>query len=185
MANIGRFTFSIRTGVPEDCLHLLIDQYDALLKSEHFKQSIIPDVVIRFGAQPVSKPLSLYLKEVQPEIYIAVDEDPIVQGLVRGCDAPCSFRAQVFWKELSNIQENEALINWTEANKIATTHVEQYIQEQHDEGALLECYSIICLMGVISFQVAVCQFGMSILSSIKQVKTFRFMLIEEQMELMV
>ncbi|MGB3260553.1 2-succinyl-5-enolpyruvyl-6-hydroxy-3-cyclohexene-1-carboxylic-acid synthase [Paenisporosarcina sp.] len=126
----------LRTGVPKDCLHLLIDQYDALLKSEHFKQTVIPDVVIRFGAQPVSKPLSLYLKEVQPEIYIAVDEDPMFRDSLGVVTHHVHSVAKVFWKELSNIHENEALINWTEANKIATTHVEEYIQEQHDEGAL-------------------------------------------------
>lgn len=126
----------LRTGVPKECQHLLIDQYDALLKSEHFKQSIVPDVVIRFGAQPVSKPLSLFLKDVQPEIYIAVDEDPLFRDSLGVVTHHVHSEAQALWKELSNIQENEALPKWTEANTIATKHVERYINEQHDEGAL-------------------------------------------------
>ena len=41
-----------------------------------FKEKAVPDTVIRFGAQPVSKPLSLYLKKVRPATVIAVDESP-------------------------------------------------------------------------------------------------------------
>ena len=55
---------------------LCIDHYDAILKSESFKEKAVPDTVIRFGAQPVSKPLSLYLKKVRPATVIAVDESP-------------------------------------------------------------------------------------------------------------
>ncbi|KAA0964789.1 2-succinyl-5-enolpyruvyl-6-hydroxy-3-cyclohexene-1-carboxylic-acid synthase [Sporosarcina sp. ANT_H38] len=67
---------NLRTEVPEQCLALCIDHYDALLKSDVFKEKAAPDTVIRFGAQPVAKPLSLYLKKVRPATVIAVDESP-------------------------------------------------------------------------------------------------------------
>ncbi|QED49065.1 2-succinyl-5-enolpyruvyl-6-hydroxy-3-cyclohexene-1-carboxylic-acid synthase [Cytobacillus dafuensis] len=41
----------------------IIDTYDTFLKNEKAKQFLKPDVVIRFGAVPVSKPLTIFLKE--------------------------------------------------------------------------------------------------------------------------
>ncbi|MDZ5472627.1 2-succinyl-5-enolpyruvyl-6-hydroxy-3-cyclohexene-1-carboxylic-acid synthase [Bacillus sp. 31A1R] len=41
----------------------IIDTYDTFLKNEHAKTSLKPDIIIRFGTMPVSKPLSIFLKE--------------------------------------------------------------------------------------------------------------------------
>ena len=125
----------LRSNVPEDCQHLLIDQYDAVLKSEHFKKAVHPDVVIRFGTQPVSKPLSLYLKAIRPHVYITVDEDPAYRDSLGAVTQHIHTVPQVFWKEIKNSQRNETLSLWTYANAIATKHIESYILTQQDEGA--------------------------------------------------
>ncbi len=125
----------LRTGVPEDCQHLLIDQYDAILKSEYFTKAVSSDVVIRFGAQPVSKPLSLFLKAFKPETYIVVDEDPLYRDSLGVVTQHVHSIPEVFWKEVLNCQTNEILNIWTEANSIAKYHIERHIQEQQDEGA--------------------------------------------------
>ncbi|WP_432360140.1 2-succinyl-5-enolpyruvyl-6-hydroxy-3-cyclohexene-1-carboxylic-acid synthase [Sporosarcina sp. UB5] len=67
---------NLRSEVPHDCRSLCIVHYDALLKSETFQAKVVPNTVIRFGAQPVSKPLSLFLKHYRPSVFIAVDESP-------------------------------------------------------------------------------------------------------------
>ncbi|MER2090119.1 MAG: 2-succinyl-5-enolpyruvyl-6-hydroxy-3-cyclohexene-1-carboxylic-acid synthase [Sporosarcina sp.] len=67
---------NLRAEVPEECMPLCIDHYDAILKSDVFTEKAVPDTVIRFGAQPVAKPLSLFLKKVRPATVIAVDESP-------------------------------------------------------------------------------------------------------------
>ena len=54
---------NLRPKVPTNCVPLCIDQYDAILKSELFKEKAMPDTVIRFGAQPVSKPFSLLFEK--------------------------------------------------------------------------------------------------------------------------
>ena len=41
---------------------LVIDSYDAFLRDEETAEALAPDVVLRFGATPVSKPLLLYLQ---------------------------------------------------------------------------------------------------------------------------
>ena len=67
----------LRGNVPNDCADFVIDQYDALLKNSTFKQVAAADTVIRFGAQPVSKPLMQFLSNVQPKTYLVIDEDPM------------------------------------------------------------------------------------------------------------
>ncbi|HSO58606.1 MAG TPA: 2-succinyl-5-enolpyruvyl-6-hydroxy-3-cyclohexene-1-carboxylic-acid synthase [Paenisporosarcina sp.] len=125
----------LRTEVPEECKHLLIDQYDALLKSENFKKAISPELVVRFGAQPVSKPLSLFLKEYQPESYIVIDEDPLFRDSLGVVTHHIQSIPQVFWSEELFVPTNETLTIWTQANSIATEYIERYIDEQQDEGA--------------------------------------------------
>lgn len=41
---------------------LIIDSYDAFLRDEETSEALAPEVVLRFGATPVSKPLLLYLE---------------------------------------------------------------------------------------------------------------------------
>lgn len=51
----------------------IIECYDAILKDETIAQHLLPEVVIRFGAMPVSKPLSLTLKRDPSIMQIVVD----------------------------------------------------------------------------------------------------------------
>lgn len=52
---------------------LIIDAYDTFLRYEDAKKTLIPDVIIRFGAMPVSKALSIFLKENRMVRQIVVD----------------------------------------------------------------------------------------------------------------
>lgn len=61
----------LRSGTHEK--EYIIDSYDAILKDEKIAASLVPDVVIRFGAMPVSKPLFLLLKRYVNIKQIVVD----------------------------------------------------------------------------------------------------------------
>ncbi|MBA2878298.1 2-succinyl-5-enolpyruvyl-6-hydroxy-3-cyclohexene-1-carboxylate synthase [Anoxybacillus kamchatkensis] len=63
---------SLRTGVHRK--QLIIESYDAMLKCETFADAFIPDVVIRFGAMPVSKSLYLWLQRHKQVKQMIVDE---------------------------------------------------------------------------------------------------------------
>jgi 2-succinyl-5-enolpyruvyl-6-hydroxy-3-cyclohexene-1-carboxylate synthase len=52
-------TSQLRCG-PHDRSHV-IASYDLLLRDEHFARSVVPDLVLRFGEMPTSKPLRAWL----------------------------------------------------------------------------------------------------------------------------
>jgi 2-succinyl-5-enolpyruvyl-6-hydroxy-3-cyclohexene-1-carboxylate synthase len=54
---------------------LVLDCYDAFLRDAAFVERFAPEVVLRFGAMPVSKPLLLYLQKHQRCRLIVVDGD--------------------------------------------------------------------------------------------------------------
>ena len=107
-----------------------------LLKNEAFKQIAIPDVVIRFGAQPVSKPLTLFLKACKPDVYLVVDESPLFRDSIHVVTHHAQVEANSLWIPIEEKQASSYLDNWSKANDIATKHIETYIANEEDEGAL-------------------------------------------------
>ncbi|WP_174734908.1 2-succinyl-5-enolpyruvyl-6-hydroxy-3-cyclohexene-1-carboxylic-acid synthase [Mesobacillus harenae] len=53
---------------------LIIDCYDTFLRNEAAKTLLKPDIIIRFGALPVSKALSIFLKENHDVRQLVIDE---------------------------------------------------------------------------------------------------------------
>lgn len=53
---------------------LVVDSYDAFLRDERFAREMEPELVLRFGAMPTSKPLLLYLKAHPLAAQIVVDD---------------------------------------------------------------------------------------------------------------
>jgi len=54
---------------------LVIDSYDAFLRDSAFVERFAPELVLRFGAMPVSKPLLLYLQRYRDCRQIIIDGD--------------------------------------------------------------------------------------------------------------
>jgi 2-succinyl-5-enolpyruvyl-6-hydroxy-3-cyclohexene-1-carboxylate synthase len=52
---------------------VIIDTYDTFLRDEAAKAAFKPDVILRFGAMPVSKPLLLFMKKQKQAITLVVD----------------------------------------------------------------------------------------------------------------
>ncbi len=53
-------TSQLRRG-PHDRSHV-VAAYDLLLREEHFARSVVPDLILRFGAMPTSKPLRAWIE---------------------------------------------------------------------------------------------------------------------------
>lgn len=128
---------NLRSEVPEDCLPLCIDQYDALLKNKRFASSVQPDCVLRFGPQPVSKSLSLFLKGARPESLIVVDEssnfrDPLAvttHQLQASLESIVTIRLQR--------ERTEYTDQWARANRIAHDVLENDTHYRGDEGHIV------------------------------------------------
>lgn len=54
--------------------HMVIDSYDAFLRDERTVDALQPEVIIRFGAMPVSKPLLLFMQKYPACRHIVIDE---------------------------------------------------------------------------------------------------------------
>jgi len=63
----------LRSGIHD--MDWVIDSYDTFLREDRFAFSYQPEVIIRFGAMPVSKALLLYLKRHANTRQVIVDED--------------------------------------------------------------------------------------------------------------
>jgi len=127
---------NLRANIPENCKMLCIDRYDALLKSESFGSKVIPDTVIRFGPQPVSKSLSLYLKKSSPETMIVVDESPEFRDSIHIVTHHIQSEAEAVLSIIVHKQETSYNATWRKANDIASSVTESINSE--DEGAFTQ-----------------------------------------------
>nr|WP_017553995.1 2-succinyl-5-enolpyruvyl-6-hydroxy-3-cyclohexene-1-carboxylic-acid synthase [Heyndrickxia coagulans] len=118
----------------------IIENYDSLLKDPKWSGRLAPDVVIRFGAMPVSKPLTLLLKKVKTAAHYIVDggngwRDPVK----RGTTVVYSDEIE-FCKKLSNAIVMNPFSEWfamwqklnQQARQIVTASLEA--EETFDEG---------------------------------------------------
>ncbi|WP_342536093.1 2-succinyl-5-enolpyruvyl-6-hydroxy-3-cyclohexene-1-carboxylic-acid synthase [Sporosarcina sp. FSL K6-3508] len=129
---------NLRSQVPADCIDLCIDQYDALLKSETFSEGVQPDCVIRFGPQPVSKPLTLFLKRVCPKTYIVVDESPNYRDPLGLTTHHLQTTARSVWQEMDVCLERTDYTNqWLQANQISTDVLNDEMYFNGDEGHIV------------------------------------------------
>ncbi|MFF5994158.1 2-succinyl-5-enolpyruvyl-6-hydroxy-3-cyclohexene-1-carboxylic-acid synthase [Lysinibacillus sp. KU-BSD001] len=130
---------NMRGNVPEDCKPYVISTYDAILKNATFKKAACPDTVIRFGAQPVSKFLSMFITESMPAHYIVVDEDPMFRDSTSTATAFIHAKIDHAFGNLTIESRMEAsyLALWQQAQAIAMKHIEHYIEREQDEGALV------------------------------------------------
>lgn len=134
---------NLRTNVPADCEPYIITTYDALLKSGPFKQQVAADTVIRFGAQPVSKFLTIFLTETEPTHYVVVDEDPMFRDSV--AVSTHFIHASIGkWLNELNISGNrineEYVKQWQKGETIAKKHIENYSANESDEGAMVRMF---------------------------------------------
>ncbi|TWT12522.1 2-succinyl-5-enolpyruvyl-6-hydroxy-3-cyclohexene-1-carboxylic-acid synthase [Planomicrobium sp. CPCC 101079] len=132
---------NIRANIDPACQELIIDSYDALLKNELFKQEAVPDVVLRVGPQPVSKPLSLYLTAIKPETYIVFDESPMLRDAQSVVTHHIQASAEGLWQlPIKTKKETDYRLQWTKARDIYWQVVEHHCAEEKDEGVLAKLF---------------------------------------------
>ena len=126
---------NLRSEVPEASRHLCIDSYDALLKHESFANKVAPDLVVRIGPQPVSKPLTLFMKNVRPETYVVVDESPLFRDPLGIATHHLQVNpAEIFKISVTTQQEKDFTKLWSQGNDIAERITESFLSDQEHEG---------------------------------------------------
>lgn len=125
---------NLRSEVPDQCAALCIDHYDALLKSDIFCDKVMPKTVIRFGAQPVSKPLSLYLKKVRPSIVIAVDESSEFRDALGVVTHHIQTTPEAVFSVMVDKPKTAYTELWAAANQLASGVTNSYEGVAGDEG---------------------------------------------------
>lgn len=107
----------------------IIESYDTFLRNEDAKAFLKPDVVIRFGAMPISKALTIFLKENQTADQYVVDGGG-------GWRDPASLSTDMifcnealFCEKLVSLSTNEAssafIKNWRNLNELTKTTMKQ------------------------------------------------------------
>ncbi|MCM3587988.1 2-succinyl-5-enolpyruvyl-6-hydroxy-3-cyclohexene-1-carboxylic-acid synthase [Mesobacillus maritimus] len=101
----------------------IIDGYDTFLRFEDAKEELKPEVIIRFGAMPVSKALTIFMKENREVPMIVVDggsgwRDPLTAASeMIYCDE--SVFCQQLGQQLEVNKDASYLQTWTHINQIA------------------------------------------------------------------
>ncbi|PPA71754.1 2-succinyl-5-enolpyruvyl-6-hydroxy-3-cyclohexene-1-carboxylic-acid synthase [Jeotgalibacillus proteolyticus] len=120
---------------------LLIEGYDAFLKGEDAKAKLQPDLIIRFGGMPVSKPLLQFLSPLTEASHWLIDQgtdwrDPLssVTDYIDSEEVSFVEGLLPFLKEKENQDWTES---WKRVNQAAIEQIAQHIQEEKDEGAVV------------------------------------------------
>lgn len=119
----------------------IIDAYDAILRSEDAKEALKPEVVIRFGAMPISKALTIFMKENRNARQFVVDgsagwrEPTMSASEMLYCDEA------LFCKKTTNIAKSSGdsnyLNNWLAVNEAARGQLTSISEVQElSEGKL-------------------------------------------------
>ncbi|MBT2754350.1 2-succinyl-5-enolpyruvyl-6-hydroxy-3-cyclohexene-1-carboxylic-acid synthase [Mesobacillus foraminis] len=117
---------------------LIIDAYDTILRSEEAKAALEPDLIIRFGAMPVSKATTIFIKENPNARQIVIDggggwRDPLISASdMVYCDETYLCNALV--KHLSPSKSTEYVDIWRDIN----LHTKEQIKGVRDLTELSE-----------------------------------------------
>lgn len=128
---------NVRSNLDGSCKDLIIDSYDAILKSDAFKEKMVPEAVIRIGPQPVSKPLSLYLAAAKPKTYVVFDESPMMRDAQSVVTHHIQASADGLWQlPITAKEANSYAEKWTAASELFWELAEVHCNEKLDEGVL-------------------------------------------------
>ncbi|WP_090085046.1 2-succinyl-5-enolpyruvyl-6-hydroxy-3-cyclohexene-1-carboxylic-acid synthase [Lentibacillus persicus] len=124
---------------------LVIESYDAILRSETIRKHLKPDFIIRFGAMPVSKPYLFYVKDHNDCAQFVVEN-------VQGYREPAGNITELIYADgaelcrdlatynMANAFDAEWLKTWKKMNETAKIHLlETDTQPDMTEGEAVRC----------------------------------------------
>ncbi len=120
----------------------IVDGYDAILRTKSVREALRPDLIIRFGAMPVSKPFLLYVQEHQdvPQMIIENSEgyrDPTNNLSQLIYADPCAVAEQLTRTGEGQSVQLDWVDKWTELNDIVRKHVQVEDARDVTEGSVV------------------------------------------------
>ncbi|OAS88669.1 MULTISPECIES: 2-succinyl-5-enolpyruvyl-6-hydroxy-3-cyclohexene-1-carboxylic-acid synthase [Metabacillus] len=121
----------------------IMDSYDSILKDKELVEKLKPEVVIRFGAMPVSKPLMQMLKNNPDIIQIVVDQggtyrDPTLNAshLVT-CDETAFCQSMI--RKVNKKQASQFYQSWIQCDKLYWKMINQSLEQMTEmfEGKIV------------------------------------------------
>lgn len=117
---------------------IIIEGYDALLRNQTIREKLKPDFIIRFGAMPVSKAYSFYVKQHQDALQMVVEND---KGFREPTNNPTTFifaEPTIYCEALADAgvetTSKEWLQLWKQFNDIAKKHLNDQSDSEIREG---------------------------------------------------
>lgn len=105
----------------------VLDSYDALLRNDKLKTRLKPEVVLRFGAMPVSKAVLLYLENAKLSEHIVIDENSDWRDPTLKASHMIYSNEAEFCKELVGILAKRQISKWAKLwqkmNQLASRHM--------------------------------------------------------------
>ncbi|MEK4653189.1 2-succinyl-5-enolpyruvyl-6-hydroxy-3-cyclohexene-1-carboxylic-acid synthase [Niallia sp. FSL W8-0954] len=125
-------------------MEVVIDTYDTFLRNERIKSLLKPDIVIRFGSMPISKPLTIFLRENERAKQIVIDggsgyRDPnqLTTEMVY-CEE--GYFCEKLTSFVSPCSINHYLNKWIEINEITKKELTKTAEIQEmSEAKLFHC----------------------------------------------
>ncbi|WP_010532311.1 2-succinyl-5-enolpyruvyl-6-hydroxy-3-cyclohexene-1-carboxylic-acid synthase [Lentibacillus jeotgali] len=129
---------------------VVIEGYDAILRSESIREKLKPDFIIRFGAMPVSKPYLFYVKEHNSIPQFVVENTAGYREPAGNKTEMIYADAALLCKDLMNLADRDSsdakwLQTWQNMNQTA----KDFLLESDDENGVTEGEAVRSLMEVI------------------------------------
>ncbi|MDQ6600036.1 2-succinyl-5-enolpyruvyl-6-hydroxy-3-cyclohexene-1-carboxylic-acid synthase [Bacillus salipaludis] len=105
----------------------IIEAYDTFLRNEDAKNNLKPDIVIRFGAMPVSKALTIFLKENHNALQFVIDSGGGWRDPAALTTNMIYCKESTFCKKLASSVERKSttsfLDSWKRVNQLTKDHM--------------------------------------------------------------
>ncbi|MFA1821998.1 2-succinyl-5-enolpyruvyl-6-hydroxy-3-cyclohexene-1-carboxylic-acid synthase [Virgibacillus oceani] len=117
----------------------IIESYDAILRNEEIREELKPDVIIRFGAMPVSKPYLFFVKQHKSVQQFIVENDTGYREPAGNSTEFIFADAALLCKDLAAVKQsvhrdNYWLKKWRRMNQIAKNELLKKDAEEITEG---------------------------------------------------
>ncbi len=111
----------------------VIDSYDAFLRDSQVSDRLRPDLVLRFGAMPTSKPVLLFLQRFPETRHVVIGEgweDPMLMAArMVNADPRRTCQALLQRLEKESLRDRDWINSWLEVDRLTRAAIAQFVDD--------------------------------------------------------